>query len=53
VNEGALLQTNKFKRKRRENASSCTREPSFDFGPEVLRCERKEGKVILPLAQKS
>jgi hypothetical protein len=25
----------------------------FDFGPKVLRCERKEEKVFSPLAQKA
>jgi hypothetical protein len=29
------------------------RRPSFDFGPKVLRCERKEGKVFFAFGSKS
>jgi hypothetical protein len=27
-------------------------EPSFDFGPKVLRCERKEGMVFFAFGSK-
>jgi hypothetical protein len=35
-----------FNRKIKENTLLYMRGPFFDFGPRVLRCERKEGKVF-------
>jgi hypothetical protein len=52
VNEDASFQMKLFNRKRMENASLYTRGPFFDFGPRVLRCERKEGKVFFCLRLK-
>jgi hypothetical protein len=39
-------------RKRREDASLCMKGPFFDFGPKVLRCEKKE-RCFSPSAQKA
>jgi hypothetical protein len=42
----------KLNRNRMENTLLCTRGPSFDFDPEVLQCERKEGKVFFAFDSK-
>jgi hypothetical protein len=42
----------KVTRKTRDNVSLCTKGSYFDFGPEVLRCEQKEGKVFFAFGSK-